>query len=87
MPSPFGGASTTQLDGEYSFRVGFQTPTTKKREGIKQAFQKMNDLSSLLSPTHNNDGPDFKGAGRHMAIKEKLRNKENWMDKLRRIQN
>ena len=47
----------------------------------------MNDLSALLSPMKHDDGPDYEGAGKHMMLKDRLRNKENWMEKLRRIQN
>ena len=83
MPAPFGGASTTQLDRDYSFRVGWETPTQKDRkQSIVKAFQKLNDLSALLSP--NPGGPDFEGMGKQQMIKERKRNKENWMEKLRK---
>lgn len=53
------GKSSTSIGAaaqDFSFKVGFQTPTSpfkRNRRSVRADFQKMNDLATLLAPQPN----------------------------------
>jgi len=74
-------------ENEFAFRVGFQTPTSpfkKNRNSVKEDFQKMNNLATLLSPGEHGLSKDISVATLRLGQRKLKRDmsKETWIQKL-----